>query len=154
MKAMNRFIILAFTTVIVIASNALSCFASDSNSFTRNTFVTVKVDESLIMAEGQQFASVKVVTHDIDNNRWNTGGKVIVTLYSANGENLWTGIKNGGDYIGLSDEHSVYRINLQIYQEEETGNILTRNIIRSQNNDNYQKCCYWSLEEFANCYAE
>ena len=71
MKAMNRFIILAFTSVIVIASNTLSCFAADSNSFTRNTFVTVKVDESLIMAEGQQFASVKVVTHDIDNNRWN-----------------------------------------------------------------------------------
>ena len=88
MKAMNRFIILAFTSVIVIASNTLSCFAADNNSFTRNTFVTVKVDESLIMAEGQQFASVKVVTHDIDNNRWNTGGRVIVTLYSANGENL------------------------------------------------------------------
>ena len=121
MKAMNRIIILAFTSVIVIASNVLSCFASDSNNFTQNTFVTVKVDESLIMTEGQQFASVKVVTHDIDNNKWNTGGRVIVTLYSTNGENLWTGIKNGGDYIRLSDEHSMYRINLQIYQEEETG---------------------------------
>ena len=154
MKAMNCIIILAFTSVIVIASNVLSCFASDSNNFTQNTFVTVKVDESLIMTEGQQFASVKVVTHDIDNNKWNTGGRVIVTLYSTNGENLWTGIKNGGDYIRLSDEHSMYRINLQIYQEEETGNVFTRNIIRSQNNDNYQKCCYWSLEEFANCYTE
>ena len=153
MKALNRIIILAFTSVIVIAFSTICCLASDSNSFSWNTFMTVIIDESLIQTEGQQFASVQIVTHDIDNNSWNTGGKVIVTLYSENGEYLWTGIKNGGDYIGLSDEHSVYQINLQIYQEEETGNVFTRNIIRSQNNDNYQKCCYWSLEDFVNCYA-
>ena len=56
-------------------------------------------------------------------------------------------------YNEESDPDS-YNIYLQIYQEEEIGNIFIKNIIRSRNNDNYQKCCYWSLDELINCFTE
>ena len=109
----------------------------------------MEVNQSLINKRGRQYATVKLSTYDLLG--WSSGAKVVVTLTDYSGNVIWSGVKKATCTLKLGDDHTIYRIYVQPYQEVSSGNIFKRTIIDGNNFENQGKCVTWKVSNNKNC---
>lgn len=133
----------------------LSCFimpasAATSAQFGSSSYCQVTIADSLIKKSGKQYATVKLSTYSM-GGKFNSGGKVVVTLKDEKNRVIWSGMKKGGDTLKLGDDHRVYRIYVKVYYEPATGGIFRRTFINGNNFTNSGKCNTWKITNPKNC---
>lgn len=152
--SMKRFArtLLTFIMVITLSvSFALPANAATQAKFNSGKYCEVRISQSLINKKGKQYASVKLKTHSQFPSSWNSGGKVTVTMRDQYGRYIWSGQVKGGTTLKLGDDHSVYRIYVNVYNEPVHGSIWKRTIANANNFDNLGKCVSWSFSNSKNC---
>ena len=129
----------------MIPATSLTACAATSAKTDSSAYCTVRINQSLINKRGTQYATVKIKTYDMAG-WYNTGAKVRITLTDGNGNYICSWIGKGGNTLKLGDDHSVYRIYVDYY--DNPGN----NFISQGNNFQNLGASYkWSISNAKNC---
>ncbi|MBO5306287.1 MAG: hypothetical protein J6B12_05935 [Clostridia bacterium] len=135
-------LIMAFS---VIPATTLQTSAVTSAKINSSSYCTVKINQSLINKKGKQYAKVKLKTYDM-LGWFNSGAKVKITLKDGNGKFICSWVGKGGDTLKLGDDHSVYRIYVDYYNNP--GN----NFISQANNfSNLGSSYKWQISNAKDC---
>lgn len=151
MKKAFRSVLLAIMILVTSSSFVLPASASTQAKFTSGKYCEVRISQSLLNKRGKQYATVKLKTHAAFPSSRNSGGKTIVTMRDQYGRMIWQGQVKGGTTLKLGDDHSVYRIYVNVYNEPVTGSIFRQTIAGGNNFTNLGNCHAWSFSNPKNC---
>lgn len=138
--------IIAFVMLLsIVATVPMVASAETSGDTGSSAYCTVKINSSLINKKGTQYAKVKLKTYDLLG--WsNTKAKVQITLKDENDNFICTWVGKGGDTLKLGDDHSVYRIYVDYYDNPGS------NFISQGNNfTNLGASCKWEITDAKDC---
>ena len=144
-KQFISFLLVMVMSLSIFATVPLAASAETSGDTGSATYCTVKIDNSLIKKKGTQYAKVKIKTYDM-LGWYNTGAKVQITLKDENDNFICSWVGKGGDTLKLGDDHSVYRVYVDYY--DNPGN----NFISKGNNfTNLGSSCKWEITNAKDC---
>lgn len=140
-------VVALMTTMITLF--AVPASAATSGKVDGSSYCTVEISDKLINKRGKQYAKVKINITDM--MEWKNNGKVRVTLCDQYGNYITSFTTKGGSTIKLGDDHRVYRIYVETYNEPLSNNWFWRIINMGNNFENSGKTVNWKITNAKNC---
>ena len=110
--------------------------------------ITVEISDKLINKRGTPDANVEI--HITDMMGWKNSGKVRVTLCDQYNNYITSFTTKGGSTIKLGDDHRVYHIYIDTYNEPLSKNWFWRIINMGNNFENDGKTVNWKITNAKN----
>jgi len=135
--------------VTVFSLWALPVSASTAGKVNGSSYCTVNISDKLLNKRGKQYAKVTIKISD--NMGWNNNAKIRVTLRDQYGNYITSWVTKGGTTIKLGDDHSIYRVYIERYNEPSSGNWFFNIFTVGDNFINTGKAVNWKITNPKDC---
>ena len=115
--------------IVTLMTSMVTLFAAPASAATRgkidsSSYCTVQISNKLLLKRGKQYAKVKINTTDLAG--WKNSAKIRITLRDQYGNYITSFVTKGGTTIKLGDDHNVYRIYVETYNEPVKNNFWSK----------------------------
>jgi len=140
-------IVTLMTTMVTLF--AVPASAATSGEVNSSSYCTVQISNKLLSKRGKQYAKVKINTSDLAG--WKNSAKIRVTLRDQYGNYITSFVTKGGTTIKLGDDHSVYRIYVEKYNEPVKNSFWSRVFTGGSNWLNSGAAVNWKVTNPKDC---
>jgi len=140
-------IVTLMTTMITLF--AVPASAATSGKVESSSYCTVQISNKLLSKRGKQYAKVKI--NITDQAGWKNSAKIRVTLRDHHGNYITSFVTKGGTTIKLGDDHSIYRIYVERYDEPVSKNWFWSIFGTANNFINTGKAVNWKITNAKDC---
>lgn len=150
MKRSVSIIMLVLLLTSMLTMFAVPSFAATSGKVNSSTYCTVQISDKLLSKPGLQYAKVKINITDM-LGWWGNSAKIRVTLRDQWGGYITSWVTKGGTTIKLGDDHRIYRIYIEVYNEPIKDNMWSRVVTAGDNFLNTGSAVNWKITNAKNC---